>query len=458
MTQTEQAPRPRLQRPRLHRAWLVAGVTLLALLAAAAFRSTTGALFEPLEGEFGWSRAQTSTAVTANLVIYGLVAPFAAVLMERFQLRAVIACALVMVALGSGLTVLMTEAWHLWLLWGVLIGVGTGMMALVFGAVVANRWFVKRRGLVMGLFSAANACGQLIFLPAVVHLAGHEGWRTAALLVAVFALAIVPLLGWPFANRPSEVGLEPYGADPVADDADLPPGAGAPAAGGASPGQAPRPAATATAEVTVGVVRRNAAAEAIAVLRGSVRKRAFWILVFTFWVCGWSTNGLMQTHFIPAAHDHGMPATTASGLLALIGVFDVIGTIASGWLTDRVRPWILLVAYYGLRGASLLTVNALLGPDVEPALWIFIVFYGPDWVATVPPTVALCREHFGLERSSVVFGWVFASHMVGAGVGAFLAGWGREVSGTYLPAWMSAAVLCFAAAASLLLLPRRAGR
>lgn len=427
MTETSQrSAAPAVVRRGIHRAWLVAGVTLLALVAAAAFRSTTGALFEPLEAEFGWTRAETSGAVTANLVIYGLVAPFAAVLMERFTLRKVVAVALLLVVAGSGLTTLMTSAWQLWVLWGAFIGVGTGMLALVFGAVVANRWFAARRGLVMGFFSAANACGQLVFLPVVVHLAAHEGWRTAALLVAMFALAIVPLLAWPFANSPAEAGTLPYGAA-----ADSPP----------------------QREEAGAVVRRSAAAEAIAILRESLRSRAFWILLFTFWVCGWSTNGLMQTHFIPAAHDHGMPATTASGLLALIGVFDVIGTVASGWLTDRVRPWLLLVAYYALRGASLLTVNALLGPDVEPPLWIFIVFYGLDWVATVPPTVALCREHFGAAKSSVVFGWVFASHMVGAGVGAFLAGWGREMSGSYLPAWMSAAVLCFAAAASLFFLP-----
>lgn len=430
MTETKQQTQPAgVVRRRVHRAWLVAGVTLLALVAAAAFRSTTGALFEPLEGEFGWTRAETSGAVTANLVIYGLVAPFAAVLMERFTLRKVVATALVLVAGGSGLTTLMTAAWQLWVLWGVFIGVGTGMLALVFGAVVANRWFAKRRGLVMGFFSAANACGQLVFLPIVVQLAAHEGWRTAALLVSVFALAIVPLLAWPFANSPAEVGVAPYGAGAEREEA-------------------------VQREEAPAVVRRNAAVEALSVLRESLRSRAFWILVFTFWVCGWSTNGLMQTHFIPAAHDHGMPATTASGLLALIGVFDVIGTVASGWLTDRVRPWILLVAYYGLRGASLLTVNALLAPDVEPPLWIFIVFYGLDWVATVPPTVALCREYFGVAKSSVVFGWVFASHMVGAGVGAFLAGWGREVSGTYMTAWLSASLLCFAAAASLFFLPR----
>lgn len=424
---TSTVPRAPAKTRRPHRAWLVAAVTLLALVAAAAFRSTTGALFEPIEAEFGWSRTQLSGAVTANLIVYGLVAPFAAVLLERFPPRAVAAVALSLVATGSGLTVVMTQVWQLWVLWGGFVGVGTGVMTLVFGAMVANRWFTRHRGLVMGIFSAANACGQLAFLPTIVRLADQHGWRTASLLVAVFAVAIIPLLFWPFANSPTEVGLTSYGADGAV-----------PVTGTAAPPPARR---------------RCAAVETLVVLREAMRSRAFWILALTFWVCGWSTNGLMQTHFIPAAHDHGMPATTASELLALIGIFDVIGTVASGWLTDRVRPWILLVAYYGLRGVSLLTVHTLLGPSVEPSLWIFIVFYGLDWVATVPPTVALCRRHFGPQRATAVFGWVFAAHMIGAGAGALTAGLARESSGSYLAAWITAAALCFVAAASLFLLP-----
>lgn len=404
----------------------MAAVTVLALVAAAAFRSTTGAFFEPLETEFGWTRSQLSTAVTINLVVYGLVAPFAATLLERFSARVVAATALVLVSAGAGLAIFITQIWQLWLLWGGLVGIGTGAIALVFGAVVANRWFVHRRGLVMGIFSAANACGQLIFLPTIVQLSGHHGWRIASLLVAGFALLVVPLLFWPFANSPAEAKTTAYGAtkETVTQQ----------------PTTKPRPSSGAMAE-TVGV------------LRHAMRFRAFWILAFTFWICGWSTNGLIQTHFIPASHDHGMPATTASGLLALIGVFDIIGTIASGWLTDRVRPWLLLVFYYGLRGISLLTVHSLLGPTVEPVLWIFILFYGLDWVATVPPTVVLCREYFGPVRASVVFGWVFAFHMVGAGVGALTAGIGRDISGSYLIAWITAAILCFLAAGSLFFMP-----
>ncbi|WP_230487008.1 MFS transporter [Nocardioides anomalus] len=409
---------------RLHRAWLVALVTLGALIAAAGFRSSTGALLEPLEEDFGWSRATTSGAVSLNLVVYGLTAPFAAALMERFGVRRVVGWSLVLVAAGSGLTLVMTQAWQLWLLWGFAVGIGTGALALVFGAVVANRWFVSHRGVVVGVFSAASSTGQLVFLPTIAHLADGPGWRYAAGLVAAFALLLAPLVAWVVRDQPADVGTTPYGAP-----ADW----------------TPPPPVTASA---------SAARLAVRTLREAARSRVFWILFATFWICGWSTNGLIGTHFIPAAHDHGMPETTSASLLALIGVFDIVGTIASGWLTDRVDSRYLLFGYYFFRGLSLLVVHALLGPTVEPSLFVFVVFYGLDWVATVPPTVALCRQHFGAEKAGVVFGWVFASHMVGAGVAAAYAGWIRQGLGDYLVAWLTAGGLCLVAAGLCLTLPR----
>lgn len=412
----------------VHPAWIVAGVTLAALVAAAAFRSSTGVLMEPIESEMGWSRATTSGAVSLNLVVYGLVAPFAAAMMERFGIRRVVTAALVLVGLASAATTVMTSPWQLWLLWGGVIGIGTGCMALVFGAIVANRWFVARRGLITGVFSAANATGQLVFLPAIAWTATHQGWRWAAMIVAGLSLLVAVLVALFLVDRPSDRGLAPYG---VAE------------------GYAVEPAEDTTAD------RTNPAVLAVRVLLQSSRRWTFWALLLTFAVCGWSTNGLIQTHFVPAAHDHGMPATTAAGLLALVGVFDVAGTIASGWLTDRIDARILLVVYYAFRGLSLLAIDAVLAPHVEPGMWIFIVFYGLDWVATVPPTVALCRQHFGIERSGIVFGWVFASHMVGAGIGASIAGWVRTSTGSYSAAWLSAAILCFVAAAMCLTIPRR---
>ncbi len=416
----------------VHRAWWVAGVTMAALVAAAGFRSSTGALLVPLEQEFGWSRATTSGAVSLNLVVYGLTAPFAAALMERFGLRRVVSASLLLVALGSGLTLVMSSPWQLWLLWGFAVGIGTGSLALVFGAIVANRWFVRHRGVVVGVFSAASSTGQLVFLPLIAALAAGPGWRWAAAIVAGFALLLVPAVLTLMRDHPADVGTTAYGADPTL---------------GAVPTPAPAEPA----------LRGGAAALALSTLRDCSRSGTFWILVGTFWICGWSTNGLIGTHFIPAAHDHGMPATTSASLLALIGVFDIIGTVASGWLTDRVDSRYLLMAYYGLRGLSLLLVPSLLGPHVQPSLFVFVLFYGLDWVATVPPTVALCRLHFGVERSGVVFGWVFASHMVGAGVAASFAGWVRTAQGDYLTAWLTAGGLCLAAAVACLLVPRRPG-
>jgi MFS family permease len=442
--------------PRVHRAWWVALATLGALVAAAGFRSSTGALLEPLEQDFGWSRATTSGAVSLNLVVYGLTAPFAAALMERFGVRRTVAAALVLVSLGSGLTVFMTSAWQLWVLWGFAVGIGTGSLALVFGAIVANRWFVSHRGLVTGVFSAASSTGQLVFLPVIARLAEGPGWRYAALVVAGVALLLVPLVLWVMADSPQAVGLRPYGAPPA--EPRLPYGRNATRVrANRDSGTPSRPSIEDldVGEDTVDSVPSESPARlAVRVLAESTRSRVFWILLATFWICGWSTNGLIGTHFIPAAHDHGMPETTSAGLLALIGIFDIVGTVASGWLTDRVDSRYLLFGYYFLRGLSLLVVPQLLGPHVEPSLFLFIVFYGLDWVATVPPTVALCRQHFGLERSGVVFGWVFASHMVGAGVAASYAGWIRQVQGDYFTAWMTAGVLCLLAALACMAIPK----
>lgn len=402
---------------RLHRAWLIAGITFLTLISAAAFRSTTGVLIVPLETEFGWSRNLTSTAISVNLLMYGLTAPFAATLMERFSMRRVVAAALSLVALGTFLTLFMTAGWQLVILWGLFVGFGTGSLAVVFGASVANRWFDSNRGLVTGIFSAGYATGSMIFLPLLTHAIDRYGWRSASLIVGGFAALLVPVVGVFMRDRPSDVGLLPYGA---------------------------------TEEPEMGPAAPATARGAIEVLFTSMRHPAFWVLAGTFFVCGWSTNGLIGAHFIPAAHDHGMPADTAASLLAFIGIFDLIGTIASGWLTDRVSSMWLLVAYYGLRGLALLSVPALLGPHVEPPLLFFIVFYGLDWIATVPPTVQLCREYFGLSRSGLVYGWVFTAHMVGAAIATSFAGWIRETHGSYTIAWYTASALCMLAAASML--------
>lgn len=394
-------------------------VAFAALLAAAGFRSAPGVLMDPLHSEFGWSHGTISGAVSLNLLLFGLFSPFATSLMERFGVHRVAAIALAVVGTGSALSVFVSEPWQLWILWGLLIGAGTGAVSMPFAALVAGRWFTQRRGLVSGILTAASSTGQLVFLPLLAHLAGRHSWQAASLVIAAAAVLAAPAVFLVLKDRPQDVGLVSYGQD----------------ADAAPPEQ---PAMT-----------------ALGSLRFAVRRREFWLLAGTFAVCGATTVGLVGTHFVPSAHDHGMPATTAASLLALVGIFDILGTLASGWLTDRIDPRVLLVAYYGLRGLSLLLLPMLMGPVVEPPLWVFIVFYGLDWVATVPPTMALCREHFG-QAGPVVFGWVFASHQLGAGIAAAGAGVIRDSTGSYDGAWFSAAALC-GLGAVLCLCIRRAG-
>ncbi|TDD60417.1 MFS transporter [Actinomadura rubrisoli] len=398
---------------RVHRAWPVAAVAFVALVGAAGFRATPGVLMVPLQDEFGWSRATTSAAVSVNLVLYGLTAPFAAALMDRFGVRRVTALALTLVAAGSGLTVFMSASWQLVLCWGVLVGLGTGSMAMVFAATVAGRWFVRHRGLVIGVLTAGGAAGQLVFLPVLAWLVGRSGWRSAALTVTIAALAVVPLVVLVLRERPSDVGALPYGATVAEPD---PPRTG------------------------------DAARTALRALSGAWRTKAFWLLAGGFFICGASTNGLVGTHFIPAAHDHGMPETTAAGLLALVGVFDIVGTVASGWFTDRLDSRILLAWYYALRGLSLLVLPVLFADSPHPSMLVFVIFYGLDWVATVPPTIALAREVFGPSAGTIVFGWVFAAHQLGAAAAAAIAGLLRTSLGSYTLAWWGAGVLCLFAA------------
>jgi sugar phosphate permease len=418
-------PRPTATSNRLHYAWIVAGVTFIALLGSAGFRATPGVLIVPLQNEFGWSRAIISLAVSINLILFGLTGPFAAALMDRFGLRKVTVGALITVSAGAFLTTQMHQPWQLYLLWGVVVGLGTGSVASVLAATVANRWFVKRRGLVIGVLTAAGATGQLIFLPGLGYLAQTAGWRYAAIAVAAAALAVTPLVAIFLRNRPSDVGLRAYGG--TEDD---------------------------KAPTTTGSPISNA----FRGLRIGVKSRDFWLLGGSFFICGASTNGLIGTHLIPASMDHGMAEVTAASLLATIGIFDVIGTLASGYLTDRFDSRWLLFFYYGLRGLSLLLLPYVLGTP-SFALILFIVFYGLDWVATVPPTVQLSRKVFGMQNFAIIYGWIFASHQIGAATIAFAAGAVRTYFGDYQFAFMFSGLLCLVAAGMVLRIAReRPGR
>ncbi|TMI83463.1 MAG: MFS transporter [Bacillati bacterium ANGP1] len=413
----------RIVRGRLHYGWIVAGVTFLTLLASAGIRSTPGILIIPLEKEFGWTRATVSLAVSINLLLYGLFGPFSAALMDRIGARRVMLFALTLVAAGVGLTTLMRAAWQLVLLWGVVVGLGTGTMALVLGAYIANRWFSERRGIVMGLLTASTATGQLLFLPFLASLVVASGWRAAVLAVAGVALLIVPVVYIFMRNDPSDVGLRPFGA---------------------------------TADAGPVSSTANPATAALAGLREGSRSRDFWLLVGSFFICGASTNGLIGTHLIPASMEHGIPEVTAAGLLAAIGVFDLIGTTVSGWLSDRWDNRYLLCWYYGLRGLSLLYLPYALGTQFV-GLAAFAVFYGLDWVATVPPTVRLTADIFGRQKVGVMYGWISAGHQLGAATAAFGAGAVRSWLGSYQVAFMTSGLLCLIASGLVIRIGQASG-
>jgi predicted MFS family arabinose efflux permease len=399
-------------RTRVHYAWVIFAAAFVVLLGAAGFRSTPSVLMDPLHDEFGWSRGTVGTAVSINVLLFGLMGPFAAALQLRFGLRRVTVAALAVISTGALLTTQMTHVWQLFLLWGVVVGAGSGSMATVFASTVASRWFVKRRGLVTGTLTAATASGQLVFLPLLTRLADHHGWRTVGITIGCSALAVIPVVLIFMRNSPADMGLLPYGAD---EDFIAP------------------------------LPLTNPVNAAFSALREAVNDNIFWLLWGSFFVCGLSTTGLVQTHFLSAAGDHAIVAATAAGYLALIGGFDVLGTIFSGWLTDKYDPAKLLIAYYALRGISLMFLDPALTRG-GGGLAGFMVFYGLDWVATVPPTVLLCIRRFGPQRGPLVYGWVFFGHQVGGAVAAWGAGYLRDSTGSYQSAFFIAGIGCLVAA------------
>jgi sugar phosphate permease len=397
---------------KVHYAWVVAAVTFFILLVGAGVRATPSILLVPLETEFGWSAATISGAIAVNIFLFGMIGPFAVAVMERFGLRRTVSFSLLILGFGVALTSLMRAPWQMIVLWGFLVGSGTGMIAMVLGATIAERWFVRQRGLVLGILTASSATGQLIFLPLLANLSVHFGWRAVSLTVALIAFLMAPIAALLLRNRPSEIGLPRYGENQLHRSE-----------------------------------RRteNPAQRALSALRRGIRNRDFWLLSGTFFICGASTNGLVGTHLIPACMDRGIPEVGAASLLAVMGVFDLIGTIASGWLTDRFDSRKLLAWYYALRGLSLIFLPVAFNFNFY-GLSIYAVFYGLDWVATVPPTVKLAGDVFGEENAALMFGWIAASHQIGAATVAWLAGIVRTRTGDYATAFLSAGLLCMLAA------------
>ena len=412
---------------RVHYGWAVLATTFLTMLVVAGAVGAPGVFIVPLQKEFGWSAADISGALALRFLLFGCMGPFAAAFMNRFGVRRMMLISLSIIIVGMVASLGMTQLWQLMWLWGVVIGVGTGLTAMVLGATVATRWFSHRRGLVMGLLSASTATGQLAFLPLLAGMTGQYGWRAAMLLVcgAVVIAGVAVLLL--MRDRPADLGLAPYG------DTEMQPVSAQPA--------------------TLGALMLSP----LLILRDVARVPTFWILFFSFYICGASTNGLVQTHFISLCGDYGLAAIGAASMLAMMGLFDFGGTLASGWLSDRFDNRWLLFWYYGLRGLSLLYL-----PFSDFSLYslsIFAMFYGLDWVATVPPTVKLTAQRFGTERANVVFGWIFAGHQIGAASAALAGGLSRTLWQSYMPAFVAAGMLCLIGAGLVLLINReREGR
>jgi MFS family permease len=403
-----------LRRRDVHYGWVVAGVTFLTMLVTAGAMGAPGVFIVPLEQEFGWDRAEIASALAIRFALFGLMGPFAAAFMNWYGVRRIVIIAMAIIVVGFVLSLGMSQLWQLILLWGVVVGVGTGLTAMVLGATVSARWFSQRRGLVMGLLAASSATGQLVFLPLIAQLTESFGWRTALAMVCgalvLSTLAVLALMR----DRPSDLGLPAYG-----DEAVSPP----PAHAGSLGAMLVSP---------------------IVILGEAVRTPVFWVLFATFFICGTSTNGLIQTHFVALCGDYGIAAVSAAGVLAMMGIFDFFGTVGSGWLSDRYDNRWLLFWYYGLRGLSLVFLPFT--DFTVVGLSIFAVFYGLDWIATVPPTVKLAVDRFGREKAPVVFGWVFAGHQLGAATAAFGGGLIRTNYESYLPAFFIAGLLCLIAA------------
>ena len=397
---------------RLHYGWIVVAVTFLCALAAAGVRASPVVYIVPLQTEFGWTRGELASAVAVNLALFGLAAPISGRLIDRFGPRIVMLCSMVLLTLGVIGTIFVRELWQLTLLWGPVIGLGAGGGASVVSAAVASRWFVAKRGMVLGLMSTASSTGQILFIPLLGVIAATSGWRSASLLTAgVVAVVFAGCLAW-MRNEPKDVGLEPYGG------------------GGAA-------AAIAKAEDSVALG-----------LKQALRTPEFWLLAGSFFMCGGTANGLVGTHFIPHSIDHGIPPETAAATYGVMGAMNIVGTLFSGWLTDRMDPRRILATVFILRGLSLFALPSV--TDFQ-GLFIFAVIYGLDWFATVPPVITLATARFGKKHLGTIYGFIFFAHQIGAASMAFGGGQVRDIVGDYRFAFLAGGVLalCGAGMASL---------
>ncbi|MDF2874626.1 MAG: major Facilitator Superfamily protein [Sporomusa sp.] len=395
----------------IHYSWIILLTTFLTLILAAGIRSTPGVLIVPLEHYFGWSRTVISLALAINLLLYGLCGPFAAALMDLYGTRRIMALALLLIAVGTSLTTWMNAPWQMIALWGVVIGIGSGFLSPVLGTVVANRWFVTHRGLVVGIFSAAGSAGQLLFLPLFSKFLAVSTWQTVTGFISFAALSVMVVVSLIMRNKPGDIGLLPYGALHPADIANA--------------------------------KEANAFTAVFTGLKTAVSNKDFWLLTSSFFVCGATSSGLIGTHFIPACIDHGMSEVTAAGLLAFSGIFNLIGAMSSGWLSDRYDNRWLLFWFYILRGTSLAWLPFQFDAGTT-TLIIFVIVNGLDWIATLPPTIRLTTDIFG-KQSGIIFGWMMVFHQLGAALATFSGGALHTLLGDYQWSFIAGGMLCFIA-------------
>jgi sugar phosphate permease len=411
------SPRIRWLPSGLHYAWVIVAVAFAVAVVTAGVRSTPGVLIVPLEEEFHWSRATISLALGINLLLFGAIGPFAAALMDRFGARRTITLALATTAVSVVLTPAMSQPWQLILLWGVAVGLSTGFVGGFLAAYIAGRWFRSREGFVVGLLTAANAAGQLVFLPTMASLVTHSGWRMMSLVLGGVVIVFLPLPALLMRNRPEDVGLRPYGDNSAIRPHAAPEG--------------------------------NPVTVAFRALATGVQSRDFWLIAGGYFVCGATTNGLIGTHLIPACVDHGLSEVAGAGLLATTGIFALVGGTLSGWLSDRWDNRLLLFAYYGLRGLSLLYLPFAFDMSIY-GLPVFSMVYGLDWIASAPPTVRLLTGVVGAERIGIMVAWITVIHQIGSASAAYLAGVLRIAFGTYLEAFIISGILLIIAAIMVL--------
>ncbi len=398
--------------------WMMVAVAFLSSLATAGAVGLPGAFILPLSKEFGWDTAQISGALAIRMMLFGLMAPFAAVMIERYGMRRIMLTSLGLILTSMMISQFMTQLWQLIFVWGFVDGFATGLTSMALGVTLANRWFTQKRGLVIGIFTAAVGSGQLVFLPMTAALIEKVGWRMALWPAMGFIVVVGCLIMLLLRERPVDVGLPPLGETALL----------------------PAPAVTGTPLMAI--------QRSFAVLGEAARTSMFWILAASFFVCGLSTIGLIQTHFIPFCADYGIGAVVAASTLAMMGVFNVAGSLGSGYLSDKFDSRLLLFWYYGVRGLSLLYLPF---SDLSVVgLSIFAILYGLDWIATVPPTVKLCGSIFGREKAPIVYGWLFACHQLGSALSAYGSGLSRTAFLTYLPAFFAAGIACLIAAVLVL--------